>query len=496
MLLSVCYDFYEKPLVAGDQQVCSICSLPRVQTLLFCCLALLRRVAARIRFSLYSSCFYDVDSIFIIIKVCSTNCSCDDIRTNVTTPTNSYDAQLPTQQFASVMITKSFCRKLLKEYHRVRLKPYHIQDTLYLLALPQAALSSPAPAGELPTTPCLGVDANCDPVEPCRHPPIDAHATYVTGLMYLRRALRGKHLVSSATSTVTQEAPSTSSSAAFLQVQRAVDQSKMFWLMRRLVNLNNNPHRVPSAAALGVQRSIMLPRPGSDAFPLSSLFLGMETSQQHTTSTSRFSSARAVDLVKYTLPTNVVVTHHTFKFTIDAEEYEGKFVPHPLAINEDGTPVQPTHQRYILRCRIEHTNSFFKTFVVHSQLQALDLSSMTLVEEAGTLVPPTDIPLLSKAVKVGHQDVAIIGAPTVTESPLAPHAEGQQSASTSWSATWQLVDSVGPVAMKGVLYVKQVVVPDNRKHIKHDTAFLLALHQAPIVAVPIPLFALRQKPGQ
>lgn len=418
------------------------------------------------------------------------------------------------------MLDRKFCRQLLREYHACRCKPYHIRDTLFLLSLlPTSFLSTASQhAAAAQTSP---PDAHLQPVHDNA---IDMMGIWDTGLAYLRRALRGLPLEVPDPSRAPTPSPVANGSLAATNFLRSVEHGTLFWLMRRLSNIRQHPHRVPSAGSIGVQQQLALCRPGSDVFPLMERFLPFAEVEPSLASTSTSPvpfSLRLAQYVRHKAPTETLTAPHgAFRFRMSAEEYQQKFVP--TALSEDGAEHPPTHLRFRLHCVLQHTNPFMRVFVVNSQLQAVDISTLALIEEVGTLVNPVMIPFFSKAMKRAEQrrydqQQQQQQQPLCTSISMPPPAppltgegkpQGEEGSKVdddgeakdnekdaaiseeSWSATWMLPHSDGPVLMKGLLYVKVVVMDDApraplNERMAHEFAY------APVHVVPFGPIALR-----
>lgn len=400
-----------------------------------------------------------------------------------------------TVAYPRMAIDRSFYRKLLRTYWNVRHMPYHIQETLFLLSLYDFQKKS---LSESDHTALLGVDRHCNPVERSCNAAIDAEAVFRRGYDEIRRSVRK---VVTADPGVPQ---------GLLEYKKLVQQGKLFWLLRRLTNMKEKPHRVPSAGAGGVRTSVLLDRPGTDTFTMSDLFLNCESDKEKFT----------IDRV----PSSCVVETPRVSITIQAEHYEPTFTPAAdiaelLQADEasyrGADPLQATTNRFLVTVTLTPKNALFHSVVVNSLLFCLDVQAQVLSEEVGTFVNVARIPLLAKSEDTRQQrgvelpnggDIVASGSGEGSSSwflrssamQRAGNAPRKQSGSDGgrvedapppserYSTTLQLVSEGGPAIVKGVLYLKEMV-----EDVTVDDQLVPVLAQTAIETVQFGPIALR-----
>lgn len=427
----------------------------------------------------------------------------------------------------TMTIDRLFYRKLLRSYWGVRHMPYHIQETLFLLSLHPlpsttggaVVPSSPSSSVAILSAPMFGVDKQCNPVDRSCNAAIDAEATFSRGLAEIRNAMRS-------TIVLEEGVP-----RGVLEYKKLVEQGKLFWLLKRLTSIAQAPHRVPSAGAGGVRTTALLDRPGSDSFLMVDRFLGPGVRLDSVPTETFFETSRAT-------------------FSIRATQYEPKFSPVDISSgdpsHDDGgilESLQPTSNRFLLTVTITPKNTaFHHVVVVNSSVFCVDVPSQVLVEEVGTFVNVTRLPLLARSEEARQQLEASSSSSSAEEPNIARgtasnteahghnnnsnagtaaaaasqwfarsstaalaktfqasvavdaanvdndlQARSTPARSESYSTTMQLVSDNGPGVLKGILYVKEMVEhgaasDDQLVHVAAQTA---------IDAIPFGPIALR-----
>ena len=197
-----------------------------------------------------------------------------------------------------------------------------------------------------------------------------------------------------------------------------MEQSKLFWLIRRLQYIReNNPHMV-CAAAIGQVSSLHEGRASSsDSFPLMDEFFGVGFSQRFlsekaakectTDDANRSTISRRgsqwIEAVRDgTIPQQVTVSSPSGNTTlqISSELYEPFNMPAATCVQEDGSPPPATPHRFRLTCSTVVTDGQdgnTRLLVVHSQIFLLDCLQQVLTEEIGSFVDPMDFIQLQRS---------------------------------------------------------------------------------------------------